>query len=142
MANEAQPEVTSYYYVQGKRVPLAPEPRYAAVRFHRGRSAESLGLAARRLLQEESSNVAYVPQYDLKLFERQADGEGEGTARRFAEAIGALEEEDGVELASVAVRRLPGSPEVSFVTRQFLVQFKPEVTRAAIDRLNQEYGVA
>ncbi len=146
MADTMTMDRTSYYYVRGKRVPLVREPRYFAVRFARGERWDSptLSVRARRLLDEESESRAFIPHYGLHIFETKPVNGAAPGARMDAlvlDSVRALREEPAVELAAVAVRRDPESSEVSFVTRQFIAGFKPELRRAEIDALNAANGV-
>ncbi|HET8625171.1 MAG TPA: S8 family serine peptidase [Gemmatimonadales bacterium] len=146
MAETMTMDRTSYYYVQGKRMPLVREARYFAVRFVKGERWDSptLSLRARRLLDEESDSRAFIPHYGLYIFETKPVNGAAPSARMEAavlESVIALREEPAVELAAVAVRRDPESTEVSFVTRQFIADFKPAMSRADIDALNATNGV-
>ncbi len=146
MAEPSVVDRTSYYYVQGERVPLVKEARYFAVRFTRGERWDSptLSVRARRLLNEESESRAFIPHYGLYIYETTpVNRAARGTRMEdlVLDSVRALREEPAVELAAVAVRRDPESSEVSFVTRQFIAGFRPELSRAEIDALNAANGV-
>jgi subtilisin family serine protease len=141
---------TNFFYVKGQRVPLERDPEVFAVRLRTGvrDDSEVLSPAARRVLREESEPVTLIPNYGLRI-RRRTDGaaqsqgiaEGGNAQPDQIDAIRRLDEEPAVDLAVAAFRRVPGSEELMFTTRRFVVQFRPEVGRSQVDALNAEHGV-
>jgi len=144
---------SSYYYVNGKRVGLLREPRVYAVRYSAGRTSRDVAFSPRadRFLRETSENIGFISNYNLQLYRTNPSAVGKsedpgGGVRDVIDEVTHLSKEAPVEYAAVAYRRHAGaSPErvddLMFATRQFLVRFKPEVSRGRIDALNANYGV-
>jgi len=138
---------TSYYYVNGKRVELQMDPSVFAVGFRSGRKSDNqaLRIAAKRLLDEDSEEVGFVAHYGLRVYRLMPSAlpatAGEARRRKLvAEAVTKLNEEEPVEFAAQAVRRMGGEGNLSFVTRRFLVGFKKEVSSLKIEALNKQYN--
>lgn len=143
-----QDQAITYYYVDGKRVPLFVEPNVFAVRFKAGEHAGSaeLSSSSRRLVRDASTHVGFIPNYGIQIFEREAGdsaatGDEVAAARRSLRAVRDLSEEEPVAFATPALRQAPDSPDLMFATNRFLAQFKPEVTRREIDELNARHQV-
>ena len=144
---------TAYYYTNGERVPLVREPSVYAVRFKPGNNARSKNISKNgfQVLGEDSQPLDYIANYGLQIF--QADVNRVSALRSLdeqkaetASAIKKLNEEDGVEYAAIAYHRSANpestdKTELMFVNRRFVVQFKPDVSKAQIDELNAQYGV-
>lgn len=135
-------DTTSYYYVKGERVPLEREPKVYAVRLRGGVRDDSPTLSppARRTLRDESEPIGFIANYGLRVMRLSRPPSGSPNA--VPESVSRLDSEGAVDQATTAYRRAPGSEELMFTTRRFVVQFKPDVDRARIDELNKRYGVA
>lgn len=145
-----QDQATTYYYVDGRRVPLFVEPNVFAVRFKAGEHADSaeLSSSSRRLVSDDSTHVGFIPNYGIQIFEREpaadpaAPSDGEAAApQRSLRAVRELNDEGPVAFATPALRQAPDSPDLLFATNRFLAQFMPEVTRQQIDELNTRHHV-
>src|SRR5215212_11931191 len=119
-----------YYYANGQRVELVPEPRVFSLKMGPGRS--SLSPEALDILRERTDPILFIEHKGIKVYETDAE-----TTQR---ALRILNEEDAVSFATPAFRRSPSSDELIFVTNEFLVQFKPDVTRQQIDEINAKRG--
>lgn len=150
--DNASPSGSSgYYYVKGARVPLEREPGVYAVRLRGSLREDSpvLSTSARRMLREESVPVGFIANYGLRVLRTRtgtgAGGNGRAGAVRGApdalERVRELDREEGVDLAATAFRRVPGSEELMFSTRRFVVQFEPDISRDRIDALNLRHDV-
>jgi len=146
-------ERNQYYYSNGQRILLVPEPRVFAVRYHDGRNSRDPQLTRRafRLLQEESENIGFIPNYDLQIYQTNLPA----TERRrtaipkeedvFTE-VKHLNTEAPIKNAAMAYRCNPQVAasrveDLMFVTREFVVQFKPDISREEIDAFNAQHGV-
>lgn len=130
---------TSYYYVKGARVALEREPNVYAVRLKAAvkDDSPSISPSGRRLLREESQPIAFIANYGLRVLRSVATQEAGEAVRK----IDRLDAEAGVDQAAVAYRRTPGSDDLMFATRRFIVQFRADVDRNRIDAFNQQHGV-
>ena len=156
----SQQNSTAFYYSNGERVPLVQEPTVYAVKFKPGRTSRgaAFSLQTARFLREDSEAVGFIPHYGLQIYQTDArDSQSraltaEPTAR--VDAIRALDHETAVEFAAVAYRRpqtdqrtaertadRTENADLLFITRRFLAQFRPDVTRSQIDALNAQYQV-
>ena len=141
---------TTYYYSNGKRIPLVRDPEAYAIRFRGGEKSDSADLSthARTLLRNASEHLAFVPNHNLQVYrlvqpnlEVSADTSLPATAGAGRQLFDRLvAEEPSIEFAAPVYRR-GGSGDMMLVTRRFVAQFKPDVTRAQIDELNARYGV-
>jgi len=126
-AREASP---TYCYIGGQRVDLNPVPGYVAVKLNDER--ENLSPEALALVEDRSSFVDFVPQYGVKILQTADQGQ----------ALEVLRREPGVLFANPVFQRDPRDPDdLMFVDNRFIVQFKPDKTRAQIDEFNSRYGV-
>jgi len=142
---------STYYYNNNKRVILARESSVYAVKFVTGRDPRdgSLSRAAFRLLNEESENIGYIPNYDFRIFKKQdVELKSSTLSSQFAmsRAVEELKVEPSIEFATVAYRRVQDIPatridDLMFSTREFIVQFKPEVSATQIAELNERHQV-
>lgn len=121
--------VGAFYYAQGKKQPLVTVPNLFSLKLSASRAA--LSDDAEALLRTRAEPVAFIAHYGIKVYRSEVRDR----------TIDVLNREPAVEFATPVYRRTPNSPDVMYVTRRFLVQFKPEVTRAQIDRLNAQHGV-
>jgi subtilisin family serine protease len=131
----------TYYYVNGEKVPLVPEPKVFALKFREGRS--SLSPAALDLLKNRAEPLAFVPNYGIKVYR----------SDRTEDAVRVLGREDSIDFATPAFRQTykdarsapegttKRQPDVMFLTRRFVAQFKSNVTRNEIDAFNAQNGV-
>ncbi|HYP40072.1 MAG TPA: S8 family serine peptidase, partial [Chloroflexia bacterium] len=100
-----------------------------AVRLLPGRlplSAEAQGV-----LQRRGAPVMFLPEYGIRVIRAEV---GE-------RALQVLDREEAVEFATPVYRRTPENQDPMFVTKRFLVQFKPEVTGEQIAELNARNNV-
>ncbi|MCU7549898.1 S8 family serine peptidase [Chitinophagaceae bacterium LB-8] len=149
-----QEDKNSYYYTNGQRIPLVKDPSVFAVRYKVGRDSRdgSLSQEASRLLHEVSENIGFIPYYALQVYRADhsrlgaslpAYGNGE---RTLTAAVRNLKSESPVEYAAIAFRRNKDVPvrnldDLMFITREFAVQFKENISRREIDELNSRYRV-
>ncbi|MGB3296579.1 MAG: S8 family serine peptidase, partial [Phormidesmis sp.] len=150
-----------FYYSNGERVPLVPEPAVYAVKFKPGSTSRVAAFSQRtsRFLREDSDAVGFIPHYGLQVYQRDArDSRSRALVSEpddaVVDAVCALGQETAVEFAAMAYRR-PATGQRSaeraagrtenadllFITQRFLVQFKPDVTQSQIDALNAEHQV-
>ena len=120
---------TSYYYANGQPVPLTPEPGQFALRFNRSRSA--LSPEAMAILRSRVEPIVDIPHRQIKLF-RTDDAE---------RAVTVLGREEPVNFATPVFRQSPHNPDPLIITREFVAQFKPDVTRVQVDELNARHNV-
>jgi subtilisin family serine protease len=120
---------SNYYYVKGRKVPLVKEGNMMAVRFLPGNGP--LSEEANDILDRRVAPVSFLAEHGIHVY-RSAMGE---------RATRVLDSDVAVEFATPVYRRTPENQEPMFITRNFLVQFKPEVTRPQIEELNATYGV-
>jgi hypothetical protein len=127
----SDPSQTSYYYVNGQRVPLVSEPGVYGVKFQPGARSDSAALSrpARKILRQESEHVDFLPNYGIQIYRTQSE----------AKAVPLLRREAAIEYVAPAFRQSPQSEDVMFATNRFVVQFKPEVTQAQIDQINAQH---
>ncbi len=137
---------TSYYYSNNQRIPLAKENSVYAVKFASGRDPRdgTLSRPVFRLLHEESENVGFIPNYNFEVYKASPDKMNQLT--NFILEVRNLKSEPSIEYAAIAYRRhknIPASKidDLMFVTIEFAVQFKANVSRGQIDEINQRYGV-
>lgn len=166
--SENNTDSTSYYYSNGQRISLVRDREAYAVRFRGGAKSDSNGLSveARALLRNNSEHLGFIPNHNLQIYRvvQPITSEAVPTAPGTAAPAGApprsnaernftrdlspshavlfnrLQAEPVVEFAAPVYRR-GQSGDMMLVTRQFVAQFKPNVTRAQIDELNARYGV-
>ena len=146
--NQPQEDKTSYYYVNGQKLPLAKEPGVYAVRFKPGEKSDSPRLSKKgfRFLREDSENVQFLPNYGLQVYRSTRSVPRSATeevnARQMLEReIQELDHEEAVEYATPAYRRAPASDELMYLTNHFVAKFKSGVTPQQIETLNARYGV-
>jgi subtilisin family serine protease len=142
---------TSYYYSNNQRIPLARESSVYAVKFVTGRDPRdgSLSRPAFRLLNEDSDNIGFIPNYNLQVYKTSTEKINSGPVSNGIELnkeIRNLKSETSVEFATVAYRRDVNVPtqkldDLMFATLDFAVQFKADVSRQEIDALNARYNV-
>ena len=125
-------ELVYYPNASDEPVRLIPDPRRFTVRF--GRKRDDLSPEASSLLRHGSAPVAEIPRYGLSVFELDP-------SRERRDAIPLLNGDGAVELAAPVLHRERLDADDVYVTSDFLVAFKPEVTREQIDALNAEHGV-
>ena len=146
-------EKSRYYYANGKQFPLVREPRIFAVCYRPGRTSRDPSFSQRafQLLHDYSENVGFIPNYNLQLYRthpgRISPHKNEVDKQNdLLRAVRSLETEPPVDFATVAYRRNPDEAteqvdDLMFVTRQFVVQFKPGIGRDQIDQFNNKFGV-
>ncbi|MGB9927608.1 MAG: S8 family serine peptidase [Methanosarcina sp.] len=153
--SESYGDKSTYYYdaANERRIPLVREPRVFAVRYLSGRSSRDSKFSphALRLLREESDNIGFIPNYGLQLYQTNPKAislrtDPEEQLQDIITHVKKLNEEDPVDYATVAYLRNPEKPstrvsDLMFVTREFLVQFKPEIKPEEIEELNSKYRV-
>src|SRR5262249_32306947 len=98
-------------------------------RFNQSRSA--LSPEAMAILRSRVEPIVDIPHYEIKLF-RTDDLE---------RAVSVLGREEPVNFATPVFRQSPHNSDPLIVTREFVAQFKPDVTRAQVDQLNARYNV-
>jgi subtilisin family serine protease len=125
-------EIRYYPNAGGEPATLVRDPRKFTVRFGVGRAA--LSPEARELLRERSAPVTRVPHYGITVYESGSSDDQDG-------AVSLLNRERDVELAAPVLHRTADTSQDIYVTRHFVVQFWPEVSRARIDELNASHGV-
>ncbi len=143
MANTRTEDHTSYYYNNGKRVPLASDPDVFAVCFLPGQKSDDamLSVPARRFLNEEAGPIAFIPQYGLQVYQTTASAASTGANPVAVErAVRDLEREQPVQFAARAVHRMEGDDNLSFLTPRFVVAFRNDVTPAQIDEIDKRSG--
>jgi subtilisin family serine protease len=158
--SDTNTEQTTYYYADGKRVPLVRDPEAYAVRFRGGEKSDSIGLSmeARALLRNNSEHLGFVPNHNLQVYRLlqaappaagvPADAAGAPAGRPTRDAIARdtmqlftkLDTEPVIEFAAPVYRR-GATGDLMLVTRQFVAQFKPRLTRDQIDEFNAKYDV-
>ena len=166
--SENNTDSTSYYYSNGQRISLVRDREAYAVRFRGGAKSDSNGLSleARALLRNNSEHLDFIPNHNLQVYRlvqptiSEAIPAPPGTTapagapprpdveRNFtmdaspshATLFNRLQAEPVVEFAAPVYRR-GQSGDMMLVTRQFVAQFKPNVTRAQIDEFNASHGV-
>src|SRR5215208_2627981 len=119
-----------YYWVNGQRVELVPEPHAFSLKM--GPRRVPLSPEAWEILRERANPALFIDNKGIKVYETDTE-----TTQR---ALRILNEEEAVSFATPAFRRSPSSDELMFVTNEFLVQFKPEMTRQQIDEINARHG--
>jgi subtilisin family serine protease len=123
------PEITYYPNDGDHPATLSVDPTRFAVTFSPERIAMSdEGLA---VLREHAAPVGQVRHYGLRIY--QADS----TAAR-ERAVRVLDAEQAVEFATPVLRR---DGRDVYLTRRFVVQFRPEVSRGQVEELNERYEV-
>lgn len=122
-------EYQGFYYSNGKRIPLEQSDKAFALKMRKEKSP--LSKEAVSLLRDKVNPLLNIPHYGIKVYKT-------GALER---TVSVLEKETAVEFATPAYKRSPKSEELMFVTKEFFVQFKPEVSREQIDRINSNYGV-
>jgi subtilisin family serine protease len=142
---------STYYYSNNKRIPLARESSVFAVKFVSGRDPRdgSLSRAAFQLLNEQSEDIGVIPNYNFRIFKKQGNELKNGFSTPDAaitREIRDLKAEPSIEYATLAYRRNPDVPvsrldDLMFSTREFIVQFKPDMDQDEIESLNQRYNV-
>lgn len=126
-----EPEIkTTYYYSSGKRVNLLPEPNAFALRF--GTDRQPLSPEAVQILRDRSEPILSIEHKKINVYR---------TGSR-ARALGILNREAAVEFATPVFRRDLEGKEFVLVTNQFLVQFKQNVDREQVNRINAKYDAS
>jgi hypothetical protein len=132
-----------FYNRRGEKVQLIASPDAFSVRFARGVRSDSDALSSksRKFFRKQCKHVDFLPHYGLQVFQRKAaDGEGEQPASdELKQAVERLNGEDATEFAS-PVYRNPLTNEPVFVTNLLAVEFKPTVTTAQINALQDKIG--
>lgn len=139
----------SYYYVNGEPIPLNRVPGAYAVKYRRGEHSETVQLPprAQRFLREDSQFAGFIPEYGLQIYQaavpsdRLDDTDLGEIAEALASEVRFLNQTEPVEYATPVFRQSRDTELPMFVTNQFLVQFKPEVTPAQQQALHAEYLV-
>lgn len=118
---------TSYYYAGGVKVPLIRDPKVFAVKYMPGHhsTSEAVSPQARDVIQNQSTNVSFIPTYGINVYQTTND-----------QAVPVLRREAAIEYVSPGFRQAPQNPDPVFATNQILVQFKPEVTQGQIAQMN------
>jgi subtilisin family serine protease len=101
------------------------------------------------MLNEQSENIGSIPNYDFRIYKKEDTVRSDnGAAGNLAivNELKSLKSEPSIEYATVAYRRDVNVPatqidDLMFATQEFVVQFKPEVTKAQIDELNKAHQV-
>jgi len=129
---DAPSDDTSYYYLRGQQVPLRVDTEVFAVGFEGAEKSDSdaLSAAARRTLLEDAEAIDFVPHYNLRIYRVAPETQtarDDGGLSRASRCLKSLEEEPAIHFATPAVRRGVSADELSFLTRQFLVSFTPDV---------------
>jgi subtilisin family serine protease len=147
-------EHNTYYYANGKRIPIQRDPDIFAVSYRPGRDSRDSGMSrnAFKLLHEEARNVGFIPDYGLQIYRsagRSSKNREEAGQRtvRMINALENLEKEASVDYAALAYRRqgeeVPDEmDDLMFVSRNFLVQFRPGISKEQILELNQKHQVS
>ncbi len=142
----------SYFYVNGEKVPLVAEPSIFALKYKAGRNKRDSEFSSRakRFLQE-SENIGLIPQYELKIYRVNSANVGrtEDTNELKSELmkeVKHLHQEEPVEFSSVAFRLIPeieptSTDELMFVSQEFAVQFKEDITPDQVRKFNDRYSV-
>jgi hypothetical protein len=144
---------TSYYWSEGKKVPLVKDPELLAVRLQPSKGP--LSSVARTILREAAEPVIFIPEYGLQISRvptigsarRQAGGHDPENFMALAaeqvvgETVSMLDREAAVDFATPVYRHASTSPDVVVPTRYVLAQFKPEVTLEEIEAINVEHAV-
>jgi subtilisin family serine protease len=152
MSSESNGDKTTYYYVNNKRYELFKDPSIRAVKFKSSGLSESRTLSdqSRRFLREGSERIAVILNYELHVYQTHPRHLVEGTAadadtkslrEDVANDLKSLNEDKEVDYVSPAYRQTPKSPDVMFVTKRFIVKFKPDISKEQIDDLNSRYDV-
>lgn len=131
MRSTKNEDKSRYYYADGKTWELVQEPTVYALKMSPGRS--TLSTEANELLRARSSPLYFIDHKGMKIYETDTE-----TRQR---AVRVLNNEDAVEYATPAFRRSPESSELLFITNEFLVKFKDDISREEIDAINARYGV-
>ncbi len=128
-----------YYYLSGKRIEITEDPKVFAVGFRPGKRLDNASLtpASKRVL-EDSNEISFIPQYNLRIFESSRSAMAEDDI--LAASIERLDDEDQISFASMAVRRSGNEGNLSFITRRFVVSFKAHATDQQIAALHKETG--
>lgn len=143
-------EKGNYYYSNGQRQPLVREPSVFAVSYRLGRNSRDPALSRRafRLLQEQAENVGFIPNYGLQIYQTLpvATRRNGAAQSEIVAEVKQLNTETPIDSAAVAYRRHPEASsdqidDLMFVTREFVAQFKPGVSRQQIDQLNAQHEV-
>ncbi len=156
----SQQNSTAFYYCNGERVPLVLEPTVYAVKFKPGSTSRgaAFSLQTSRFLREDSQAVGFIPHYGLQIYQTDARDRSSRALAAEPDAavdnVRALDHETAVEFAAMAYRRPQTSQSTTertasrtedadllFITRRFLAQFKPGVTRSQIEALNAQHQV-
>jgi subtilisin family serine protease len=125
-------EIRYYPNASGEAATLVRDPGKYTVRFGTGRVP--LSAEARALLRERSAPVTRVPHYGIIVYESDSSDDQHG-------AVMLLNREKDIDLAAPVLHRSADSAQDIYLTRHFVVQFWPEVSRARIDELNADHGV-
>lgn len=142
MAYTRSEDPTSYYYNNGKRVPLISDPDVFAVCFLPGMKSDDamLSMPSRRFLSEAAEAVGFVAQYGLQIYRTTPGGPAANDPTAVERAVRELEHEQPVKFTARAVHRMEGEDNLSFLTPRFVVSFNDGVTPAQIDDLDSKSG--
>lgn len=151
--SDYQESKNTYYYANGQRIRLVREPRVFAVRYRAGRDSRDPDLSRRafNLLHEESEHTGFISNYGLQIYNINPAAisrrtEPEKQQQDLVAEVKNLEKEAPVEYAAVAYRRNAERAanridDLMFVNREFVVQFKSNVSLDEIEKFNYRYGV-
>ncbi|HVH46283.1 MAG TPA: S8 family serine peptidase, partial [Labilithrix sp.] len=132
----------TFFYANGRKHPLFVDPGVLAVRFQPGKHSDhTASLVARRMLQTDAAQTDFIAKYGIQVFRFGEGRPGSRVEHRVRELLSELSAEPSVEFATRAYRESEFSPELMFVTRRFIAQFRPEVPWNDAEQLNARHGV-
>lgn len=143
MAYARSEDPTSYYYNNGKRVPLTSDSDVFAVCFLPGQKSRDamLSMPTRQFLSKAVEPIGFVAQYGLQIYRATPGGPAvPNDPAEVERAVRDLENEPPVKFAAQAVHRMQGDDNLSFLTPRFVVSFNDGVTQMQIDDLDRKSG--
>ena len=123
---------STYYYSEGKRIPLIVELDQFAVKFKPGVRSHSTALMeqSRRILRDELSNVDFLASYGIYIYRSTAA----------LDKVQQLGQDQSVAFATPAVR-IPGNPNQALLTDQLSVQFKSDIDEQQVEATCRRFGL-
>ncbi|MFF0388230.1 S8 family serine peptidase [Kitasatospora sp. NPDC004615] len=127
----ASDELAYFPNAGSAQLALVRDPAKFSVRF--GIERDALQPEAQDLLRNRATQVEQLAGQQLIVYTL--------SPAEAASAVQVLNRERSVEVAAPVLHRAGGGQDDIYVTSNFVVQFRPEVTRAQIDQLNSQHGV-